>query len=106
MSNTELIFSIGGSLIALLLAGNIYFVKRLIDKTDKTDKTATAALALAKAQDKSMMIIAKRQEKTLGEIREELKELRHLEIDVAVLKSCLNLKMGARNLSEKIASAS
>lgn len=101
MSNTELIIGLGGALVTLLLAGNIYFIKRLIDSIDKTDKTATAALRLAEAQSKDKTV-----DKALSEIKGELKELRRLEIDVAVMKSSINLRMGARNMSEKISEAS
>lgn len=59
------------TVITILLAGNAYFIKRLIDKID-----------IAAEQAKSASI-------AVSEIKADIKELRRLEIDVAVMKSTM-----------------
>lgn len=60
-----------GTVITMLLAGNLYFIKRLIDKVDvAADQAKTASSAVS-------------------ELKTEIKELRRLEIDVAVMKAAL-----------------
>lgn len=96
MGTTEVLFAVGGTMISLLLAGNIFFIKRLIDRIDSTGEKASAALRGVEDQAR-----------TLIEIKTEIKEMRRLEIDVAVLKSFLNMKVGQRNMgSDKVSNAS
>lgn len=83
MTTQELLIAGGATVISLLLAGNIYFVKRLIDKIDATSEKASEAIRGVKDQGKM-----------LSEIKSELKDLRRLEIDVAVVKSALGVKIG------------
>lgn len=78
MELQTLLVSAGAALVSLLLACNAYFIKRLIDKLDSTDGKAGEALRVS--HDNARI---------LGEIKSEVKELRHLEIDVAVMKSSL-----------------
>ena len=43
-----------GGAIALLFAGNIFFIKRLIDKVEKTEEIADGAAAKAEAFEKAL----------------------------------------------------
>ncbi len=82
MDNTWLLSSLG-SVIFLLLAGNLFFIKKLIDKIEQTGTKASDAFRGMESQGQTLM-----------EIKSEIKELRRLEIDVAVMKSALQLKIG------------
>jgi septal ring factor EnvC (AmiA/AmiB activator) len=70
----------------LLLSGNIYFVKRLVDKIEQTNQQT--------AKDHSSVTQLFREvsdvSTQLREIKQDLKDLRRIEIDVAVLKSNQN----------------
>lgn len=61
---------------SLLLAGNLYFVKRLVDKVEN-NSASNSVLSL------SVTGIGTQ----LNEIKSEIKDLRKIEIEVAVLKS-------------------
>lgn len=70
---------------AFLFAGNVYFVKRLVDKVEST---ASRLSGIENSQTKLSQDI-----NTIGgmirETRSDVKDLRRIEIDVAVLKSQL-----------------
>lgn len=71
--------AIAGSLILLLLAGNAFFVRGLISEIKKANTTsAEAALAIGTLTEK------------INEMKTEVKDLRKLEVEVAVLKSHLS----------------
>lgn len=82
MDQTWLLSSLG-SVIFLLLAGNLYFIKKLIDKVEHAGTKASDAFRGMETQAVTLM-----------EIKAEIKEMRRLEIDVAVMKSALQLKLG------------
>jgi len=92
MTTQELVLSGAGTLISLLLACLIFFMKRLIDKIDATDKTASEALRVGKEQGKNIAEMRKSQSRVLSEIKNEIKDLRRLEIDVAVLTSAMRIR--------------
>lgn len=73
----------------LLLSGNIYFVKRLVDKIEQTNQQT--------AKDHSSVTQLFREvsdvSTQLKEIKQDIKDLRRIEIDVAVLKSNKNIDL-------------
>lgn len=86
--NDTILFAIGSGLVSILLGGNVYFVKRLIEKIEATAKSATEASFSAS----NAAVSAQNASSELKDIKSEIKELRRLEIDVAILKSHLGLK--------------
>lgn len=81
----NLLLTGGGTLITLLLGGNIYFVKRLVDKIEATATASANASANFTTMNSNVTALASQ----LREIKTEIKELRSLEIDVAVIKTQL-----------------
>lgn len=77
------------AICTLLLSGNIYFVKRLVDKIEDTNKQT--------AKDHSSVTQLFREvsdvSAQLKEIKQDIKDLRRIEIDVAVLKSTKNIDL-------------
>lgn len=72
---------------SLLLAGNIYFIKRLVDKIEQTNtQTAKDHSSITQLYREVSEVSAQ-----LREIKQEIKDLRRIEIDVAVLKSTKNI---------------
>jgi peptidoglycan hydrolase CwlO-like protein len=73
----------------LLLSGNIYFVKKLVDKIEDTNKQT--------AKDHSSVTQLFREvsdvSSQLREIKQDIKDLRRIEIDVAVLKNNKNIDL-------------
>jgi len=73
----------------LLLSGNIYFVKRLVDKIELTNQQT--------AKDHSSITQLFREvtdvSSQLREIKQDIKDLRRIEIDVAVLKNTKNIDL-------------
>ncbi len=86
MIGTTEIITIFGTLIALLLSGNIFFVKKLFEKIE-----ATAAF-----QNLQAIQISKISESVLAlgiqlrDIKLDVKDLRRVEIEFAVLRAQLN----------------
>lgn len=80
------VITVCGVLLGLLLSGNIFFVKRLIDRVDKS----------ADIQEKQSGKISMISEgmNTLGiqlrDLKLDVKDLRRVEIEVAVLKAQYN----------------
>jgi len=70
---------VSGSVLTLLLSGNIFFIKRLVDKLEKT----------ATSHEKTSSHVSKLTEAVSGmgdklrEIKADIKELRRIDIDVA-----------------------
>ena len=83
----DTLLTIGASVIGLLLAGNVFFVKRLVEKIENTEKIATTTAASATAAAASSNAVSNQ----MREIKAEIKELRRVEIDVAILKSHMGL---------------
>lgn len=67
------------ALIVLLLGGNAYFIKRLVDKVETSAEVAKSA----KTTVDSVL-------NQLREIKSKIEDLRRIEIDVAVLKSAFS----------------
>lgn len=88
MSVESTLISLAGVLIMLFLAGNIYFIKRLVDKVESTSSSAT------KAWNSITNIVGTvdNMSNQLRDIRTEIKDLRRIEIEVAVIKSQMGLK--------------
>lgn len=84
----NLILGISSSLIMLFLAGNIYFIKKLVTKIDNTAASAENALNSITKVSTTVANISDQ----LTEIKSEIKDLRRLEIEVAVIKSQINLR--------------
>ncbi len=82
-----------GPLIAILLAGNLFFIRGLISKLDLTAGTSEA-LKVTSAEIKSELEGVKGQvtgvSNQLREIKQEVKDLKKIELDVAVLKAVLD----------------
>lgn len=78
--NTAFIASVG-FIITVLLAGNGYFIKRLVDKVESA---SVAAIAV------NTVVVSMADQ--LRDIRADLKGLRTIEIDVAVLKAMFGAK--------------
>ncbi len=95
--SVQLLILIVGPLIALLLAGNLYFIRELVSsiKDTATDtqglKIAVAALD-SKLDTDSRLVTGKVEgvSNQLREIRQEVKDLKKIELDVAVLKAVLD----------------
>lgn len=66
------------TIITVLLGANAFFIKRLIDKVDNAADQAKAAGEKAASASSAV-----------AEIKADIKEMRRLEIDVAVMKSAL-----------------
>ncbi len=71
MFSSELI-SAGAFILVLLLSGNAYFIKRLVSQIDKVSGLSEAINLLSPQ---------------LAEIKQDIKDLRRIEIEVAVLRS-------------------
>jgi len=67
--------SILAVLVPTLLGGNLFFIKRLIDKIEQADVAAKEAKGAAQSLGGLMR-----------EIKQDIKDLRRIEIDVAILK--------------------
>lgn len=78
LSDAGLISILGGA-VTLLLAGNLYFIKRLVDK-----------LELTSAQGLQVSQTVNGIGNQLREIKADIKDLRRIEIEVAVLKAQTN----------------
>lgn len=80
---TQDIIPVVGVLVTILLSGNIFFIKRLIDKIDLTSNACkTCELEISK-----LIGIVGAIGEQLRELKSDLRELRQMEIDVAVLRS-------------------
>ncbi len=75
-----------GAACSLLFACNLFFIRRLIDKIDKTAVSSSQTRGSLKLLTASVRIAGKE----LEGIKAELKDIRRLETDIAVLKSCFN----------------
>ena len=82
----EHLLPIVSSFLALLLAGNVYFVKRLVEKIDVTASSATNALNSMGSIAQNVNSVSTQ----LKELKNDIKDLRRLEIDVAMLKVQMN----------------
>ncbi len=71
-----------GSVFALLLAGNLYFLNKLITKVEGVGAMQTT-VALVNERINSIL-------NQIKEITTDLKELRKMEIEVAVIREQLN----------------
>jgi hypothetical protein len=82
----EIWLAIMGLVFSTLLGGNIFFVKRLVDKIDETvtGHVANSFRLTELSQTVSGMGVE------VGEIKTDLKELRKIELDVAVLRAQLS----------------
>lgn len=81
MDNTWLL-NILVSAFVFLLSGNIYFLKKTLDKVESDGAKGAAAL-----------LAFTEQQKTLTRIESELRKLRRLEKEVAGLKGALKAQM-------------
>ena len=82
----KLILGVAGTLISFLLMGNIFFVKKLVDKievTSEENKDLKGSLGIVKEIVDSVG-------KQLTSFKDDLKEIRKIEIDVAILKDKYN----------------
>jgi uncharacterized coiled-coil DUF342 family protein len=78
LSNQFLIF-----VCSLLLSGNFFFIKKLVDKIESTNEQRATINAAVAQLFKEVSEVSNH----LRELRQEIKDLRRIEIDVAVLKS-------------------
>lgn len=82
----EIMLSILSVVATTLLAGNVYFVRRLVDKIDHTSKANESTSAQVAQVSQGLNGLGNQ----LREIKSDIKDLRRIEIEVAVLKSKLN----------------
>lgn len=73
------LLTLSGTLILLLLGGNAFFVRGLIGEIKKANATSSAGA-----------LIIENLARQIEEMKNEIKDLRKLEIEVAVLKSHLS----------------
>ena len=83
------IMTVFATIISILFAGNIYFIKKLVEKIDLTATTAGTAMTKIESVQTTVSSVSNQ----LREIKTEIKELRHVEIEVAVLKAQLGVKV-------------
>lgn len=83
----DYILTFVGTGFSVLLAGNLFFIKRLIDKIEQSSKAASDASAAAANADQSVRSLSNQ----MREIKSEIKDLRRVEIDVAILKHQMGL---------------
>lgn len=85
-----------GTVFSLLLGMNIYFVKKLVDKIDDTAMSQTNSKTAVQRLEDGMKVVKDNVQSvsnSLREIKSEIKDLRRVEIEVAVLKSHINPKI-------------
>lgn len=87
------LFSIIGTVVGLLMAGNLFFIKKLIDKIEISSVAASAATS----QVQALQTLLEEMKNKMAELRDEIKELRRIEIDVAVLKSHIGMAKREEN---------
>lgn len=80
------VWAVVGGVISLLIAGNIYFVKRLVDKVEKTGDGHEEVKGSVAQLSVNINAIGNQ----MRELKLDIKELRKIEIDVAVMRSQLN----------------
>lgn len=97
----DTIYMIGATIISLLLAGNIFFIKRLVDKIETTGERAGDALRATKDQALALSDLKHEHAYSMAELRQEIKDMRRLEIDVAVLKSAISYRGRPKQGREK-----
>lgn len=77
------LFGLIATTVGILFAGNIYFVKRLVEKLENTSvEQGKQNATLGKIQTDLNGIGS-----SLREVKSEIKDLRRVEIEIAVLKS-------------------
>lgn len=97
MVDTDMIFGIGATVISLLLGGNIFFLKRLVERIESTGDKASAALRATEEQARTLTDLKSTHNVSMAELRSEIKDMRRIEIDVAVLKSAISYRGGSKN---------
>jgi hypothetical protein len=70
-------------LCSLLLSGNIFFIKKLVDKIEQTNEQRVKDHSNVSQLFREVSDVSTQ----LREIKQDIKDLRRIEIDVAVLKS-------------------
>ena len=81
-----------GTVISILFAGNIFFIKKLVEKIEMSSISA-GELKQGMASIKTDVNAIGAQ---LRDVKSEIKDLRRVEIEVAVVKA----QMGLKNLSK------
>lgn len=84
--NQPEVIAVIGAILTLLLSGNIYFVKRLVDKVEKTGEGQIEVKESFAQLSQTVAGVGNQ----LREIKLDIKELRRIEIEVAVLRAHLN----------------
>lgn len=101
MIDSDIFLGIGATVITLLLGGNIYFIKRLVERIDNTGDKASAALRATEEQARTLSDLKHDHSMAMAEIRSEIKDMRRIEIDVAVLKSAISYKARSKYGNDK-----
>lgn len=78
--------AVTGFVISLLLGTNAFFIKRLVDKIDHTSRAGDQTSISVTQLTQTVNSIGNQ----LREIKSDIKDLRRVEIEVAILKAQLN----------------
>lgn len=78
-----------GLVVSILMATNIFFIKKLVEKIELAAESAAFAKNQLSGINQSVGSVSNQ----LREIKSEIKDLRRVEIEVAVLKDRLNQRL-------------
>lgn len=76
-----------GTIGSLLLAGNVFFIKRLIDKVERSGVAEVELKGAVEKLGKDVNALGASLRDFKSEIKSELKEFRRLEIDLGIIKA-------------------
>lgn len=83
MIGTTEILAISGALLTLLLSGNLYFIRKLFDRVDQTvDAQDSQAVEVSKISEGLNALSVQ-----LRDIKMDMKDMRRIEVDVAILRA-------------------
>lgn len=83
----ELVWLVIGSVFTGLVAANAFFIRRLVDKIDHTSEVARQAASKAESFDRNLKDFVEQ----IRGIREDLKEMRTLDKQLAKLEAQLQI---------------
>lgn len=87
ISLDALVLGLVGTLGSVMLAGNAYFVKRLIDKVESAAKAEIEVKAMLGKLGQDVNAIGAAFRDFKADFKTELKDLRRFEIDLGIIKA-------------------